>query len=145
VTDGPTAGCAGLCCAGACQQCCTDEQCATPNTCGGGGTPGECGCTPDCDGASCGDPDGCGGVCVVQDCPAPRVCTVNGTCAYPCNADQAVCDALGAGCACLTPFGEEAGFTACQIINPDAEDCFATPTNCPVGELCHINGCQAVC
>jgi hypothetical protein len=57
--------------------CCDDSQCGAPETCGGGGVPWHCGCTPDatvCDGKDCGSVvDNCGetrtcGTCFVPDC-----------------------------------------------------------------------------
>jgi len=45
--------------------------CTPPQTCGGGGTPNVCGCTPNCANKTCGD-DGCGGSCGV--CPAGQTC-----------------------------------------------------------------------
>lgn len=59
--------------------------CADPQTCGGSGTPGTCGCAPDCAGKSCG-PDGCGGSC--------------GTCPGACNNGQCVgtCSDCADGC-----------------------------------------------
>lgn len=91
---------------------CLNGSCPPNQTCGGGGTPGVCGCTPatcpagtDCgtinDGCggtvSCGGP--CGGVCVnnvctacsgQQPCPANHLC-VAGACV--------ACDVCASGCA----------------------------------------------
>jgi hypothetical protein len=44
-------GCGGIC-----------GTCAPALTCGGGGVPFKCGCTPTCENKACG-PDGCGGSC----------------------------------------------------------------------------------
>lgn len=52
VANGPTA--CGPSCA----------VCAAPQTCGGGGQAGVCGCTPSCAGKTCGAGDGCGGRCL---------------------------------------------------------------------------------
>jgi len=54
-------------------------ECPAPNSCGGGGTPNVCGCTPkSCDelGKSCGShSDGCGGIVRCgPDCPGPGYC-----------------------------------------------------------------------
>ena len=48
--------------------CNTVSACVSPNTCGGGGTINQCGCTSDCSGATCADlSNGCGGTCPVAD------------------------------------------------------------------------------
>src|SRR5581483_7307846 len=61
--------------------------CTGSDTCGGGGTPGVCGCTPDCAGKQCGEPNGCGGTCTgcreCQTCPEGNWPAPNGT---PCGA-----------------------------------------------------------
>jgi uncharacterized protein (TIGR02145 family) len=46
-------------------------SCTSPQTCGGGGTSGQCGCTPNCSGKDCGT-DGCGGSC--GTCTSPQTC-----------------------------------------------------------------------
>jgi hypothetical protein len=80
---GPAAdGCGGLLDCG---------MCASPETCGGGGVPGQCGglpeggvCQPlDCtqQGVSCGPVgDGCGNLLACGPCPPPQTC-INGGCA----------------------------------------------------------------
>lgn len=72
-------------------------SCQAPQTCGGAGVPGQCGCTPQCAGKACG-PDGCGGQC--GTCPANSACAanqlqcdcINGT--WP-NPQGTACVALG--------------------------------------------------
>ena len=81
------------CCRGRCVACCTDADCAPPQTCGGGGTPGVCGCTPRaCEPFACGSfDDGCGGthlcggcatgeICLAQSCRACSATTARSTC-----------------------------------------------------------------
>lgn len=76
-TDGSVCTSGDTCNAGACTGasvpgCCeTDQDCTSPNTCGGDGTPNVCGCTPGtCLPSDCGSvPDGCGGI---LDCPCSR-------------------------------------------------------------------------
>jgi hypothetical protein len=58
-------GCGGVCSQGACP---------SGTTCGGGGTPNQCGCTPSCAGAACGASNGCGGTCTSGSCPAGAIC-----------------------------------------------------------------------
>jgi hypothetical protein len=61
-------------CQGANEPCSTDNNCCAPNTCGGGGTPGVCGCTPESDQVACGNHK-CGSV--VNNCGQTVQC---GTC-----------------------------------------------------------------
>lgn len=64
------------CCApqnGVCPDYTTATCCAGKDTCGGGGAPGVCGCTPNCTNKCGGADDGCGGTCTA-DCPAGRFC-----------------------------------------------------------------------
>ncbi len=49
--------------------------CVVPQTCGGGGTPNVCGCTPNCANKVCGS-NGCGGTC--GTCAAGSTCSSNG-------------------------------------------------------------------
>jgi hypothetical protein len=67
-------------CGGAGQACCdhlSPGRFTSYGTCGGGGQPGVCGCTPDCTGKVCGASDGCGGICLNGMCPAGQVCNIN--------------------------------------------------------------------
>jgi hypothetical protein len=88
---------------GNCVDCVDDGDCSAPETCGGGGTPNECGCTPlDCGdlGATCGTlSNGCGGTVNCDnnmldgtetdiDCGGPA----GGTCADNCPQGD-MCDA----------------------------------------------------
>src|SRR5687768_8518253 len=54
-------------------------ECKAPQTCGGGGEPGRCGCTPDnvvaCEGRACGDAqNNCGETISCGSCTAPALC-----------------------------------------------------------------------
>ena len=97
----------GLSCdvAGHCAGCIDDDQCKTPQTCGGAGKPNICGCTPiSCDLKGCGIwPDGCGGFVICD----------NGTQdgdekGIDCGADQCARCAVGTPCGtandCLSGF-----------------------------------------
>jgi hypothetical protein len=80
--------CSNFCQAGVCappcqasgQTCSDSSQCCKPNTCGGGGTPGVCGCTPDnsCHGP-CGSVTNNCGQRVECGCPGSEKCC-NGAC-----------------------------------------------------------------
>jgi hypothetical protein len=69
--------------------------CVAPRTCGGGGVPFECGCTPSCAGR-CGGDDGCGGTCP-NTCVLPQTCGGGGT-PNECGCTKATCPAAGAQC-----------------------------------------------
>src|SRR5438067_8932055 len=60
------------CCSGTCSQCSADSDCPSGQTCQNG----QCVCTPNCTGKTCGD-DGCGGSC--GSCPSGQTC-VSGQC-----------------------------------------------------------------
>ena len=89
-------------CGGACSQ----GACSPPNTCGGGGTPNVCGCTPDCQGKACGASDGCGGACSQGACTPPNTCGGGGTpnvcgCTRMCQGNVCnVPDGCGGTCTC---------------------------------------------
>jgi len=63
---------------------CDATSCAPPLSCGGGGIPGACGCTPTtcvAAGATCGSiADGCGGELACGACADPQQACVNNTC-----------------------------------------------------------------
>jgi hypothetical protein len=69
--------------------------CEAPETCGGGGVPLKCGCTPSCAGR-CGGDDGCGGVCP-NTCVLPQTCGGGGQ-AGVCGCTPTTCIAAGAEC-----------------------------------------------
>ncbi len=57
-------------------------SCSSPETCGGGGTPRTCGCTPspNCSGRNCGTvSDNCGGTASCGSCTSPETCGGGGT------------------------------------------------------------------
>lgn len=83
----PSDGCGGTLSCG---------TCAAPNTCGGGGTPGQCGCTSNtCESldAQCGDyPNNCGGEDIhCGTCPGGFACNAGG-CVEICDAVGTVCN-----------------------------------------------------
>ncbi len=128
--------------------------CTAPQTCGGGGTPNQCGCTPitTCGaGQNCGTiPNGCGGTVNCGTCTAPNTCGGGGapnqcgctpvtTCPAGTN-----CGTIPNGCggtvtcgpACTAPQTCGGGGTA--------NICGCTPlTTCPGGQNCGTaaNGC----
>ena len=117
------------CCSGTCSQCCADSDCPSGQTCQNG----QCVCTPNCTGKTCGD-DGCGGSC--GSCPSGQTC-VSGQCMCvtpsppPTGPDQL---------ACLC----NDGFNALLCM---AAGCPNRPTVCADACLCHggFNGGLAVC
>jgi len=74
--------------------------CTAPNTCGGGGAAGKCGCTPatSCPaGQNCGTaPDGCGGTLNCGTCTAPQTCG-GGRTANVCGCTPTTCGAQDCG------------------------------------------------
>jgi hypothetical protein len=129
----PTCDAAHLCSSGCCNT--AAGACgACPNgwTCGGGGTPGVCGCTA----ATCGSlgkqcgswPDGCGGTLSCGNCPSGATQTCNAgacaTCSATCPAECFMCLQLVDGSSlCADNFG-----LACVNCRSNA-DC---PANVPV-------------
>ncbi|MFT4037243.1 MAG: hypothetical protein QM692_03610 [Thermomicrobiales bacterium] len=93
---------------GACQ------TCPSPQTCGGGGTAGTCGCTPDCASKACGAADGCGGVCQTGSCPTCQTC-VAGVCGADAAQEGDCCDGASGGKQCLSGSCEaKATLAQCQ-------------------------------
>lgn len=100
--------------------CCTDQDCAYPQTCGGGGVPNTCGCTvvSSCERMgftcgtftnNCGEPEYCG------DCAAPETCNGSPAGMCLCVSDE-TCD------------GRCGSFTdVCGVIQP-CEPCPTTST-----------------
>jgi hypothetical protein len=72
--------------------------CIAPETCGGGGVPLKCGCTPSCQG-KCGGSNGCGGVCP-NICIAPETCGGGGV-PDVCGCTKTTCAAAGAQCGAI--------------------------------------------
>lgn len=93
----------------------TCTACSGSQTCGGGGTPGVCGCTPNCYRLCGGVPDGCGGTC--NECPACTTCNYNlDVCDpvpdhSPCGTDK-VC--FGGFCVDCIPGGQETANGVCD-------------------------------
>jgi hypothetical protein len=116
--------------------------CTAPQTCGGGGTANQCGCTTKtCPAGNTGDtcgsmPDGCGGTLSCA-CVAGDVCssTTSGTCQPACvpktcgsGGVGSACGAVGDGCGgtitCACPSGQTCTSGTCQ----PTQTC--TPTTC---------------
>ncbi len=115
--------------------------CAAPQTCGGGGVPGECGypdagCTPltcaSYPSTTCGEQsDGCGGhTAFCNPCTAPATCGgggVTGRCGYPdAGCMPATCSSLGLQCGY--------GANGCGGVTTDCG-------TCPAGAACKNNMC----
>jgi hypothetical protein len=102
-------------------------SCTAPQTCGGGGAPGLCGCTPlTCAsaGATCGTlSDGCGGTLSCGTCGSGTTCNAQNQCAV-CTA-ATTCAAAGAECGVAS------------------DGCGGTLScgTCPAGERCIKNQC----
>jgi hypothetical protein len=160
----------GCCDGGACVDGTSDTACGTggaachsctlPQTCGGGGNDGVCGCTPDCSGKVCGD-DGCGATC--GDCSGNATCE-GGQCVDPyleiCGIAYESCATSSDGCCvagqdcCPEGLGENG---CCGVGYPDGECCdsdgscppegsYCCPPKgggnfwCPIGTICCPNG-----
>jgi hypothetical protein len=124
--------------------------CTAPQTCGGGGTGGVCGCTATTcatQGKNCGSiPDVCGGMLDCGTCTAPDTCDGAGT-ANVCGCTPTTCAALGANCGSVSN-GCGTNLDCGSCTSPDtcggggtADVCGCTPTVCGgrCGEL--SNGC----
>jgi hypothetical protein len=124
--------------------------CQSPNTCGGGGTDGVCGCTvtTTCDGR-CGDvPDNCGTTIDCGGCQAPHTCggggtlnecgcTVTTTCDGKCGDVVTNCGTtLSCGNTCQPPNTCGGGGTpnvcGCTVTTTCVDRCGNIPTNCDV-------------
>lgn len=115
------------------------DACTGYETCGGGGTDGQCGCTPtftesDCDGVTCGEfSDGCGGT-VTCGCTGYETCggaEVDGQCGCTPNVTEENCDGVTCG---EIPDGC-GGTMACGCTDPETcggggieGQCGCTPT-----------------
>jgi hypothetical protein len=132
-TCGPASagGTKSICCPrngrGLCTSYSTATCCTAPQTCGGGGTPGVCGCTPTtCPTGVCGPiSNGCGGTvnCI---CGTGQICS-NGQCVTPTTTTTPAPT-------CTPPGGP------CDLTNPGAccnQACFCASAACPPN--------QAVC
>ena len=130
----------------------TCPGCTAPQTCGGGGTANQCGCTPlTCAGlgTNCGSvADGCGGTLDCGTCTAPQSCDGAGTAnvcgCTPTTCGTKNCGAVADGCGgnlscgtCVSP--KTCGGTGVANV------CGCTPIPCT--ELCcgGSNGCGGTC
>ena len=118
--------------------CCT--ACVAPQTCGGGGTPGQCGCTPDCAGKCGGAGDGCGGTCdatchVCSGKDAPNPC-------FPRSAPACGTSGTGRTCHCGTDIeGNLVCYDLGYCRNPVTEGACTSNADCvakgfPPGSVC---------
>jgi len=112
-------------------------SCSAPDSCGGGGTPNQCGhsCTQTtcgAKGANCGTiADGCGGTLDCGDCTSPAICGGGGTanvCGTPACTPRS-CGSVGASCG---PISDGCGGTI---------DC----GTCPTGQVCGGGGTPNQC
>jgi hypothetical protein len=125
-------------------------KCPVPQTCGGGGTPFQCGGTAACVplkcgqlGLSCGPAgDGCGGMLDCGGCPMGQMCGgagVNGQCGVPAaQADLAggLCVPKGCGAANCGQMGDGCG----NLIT-----CGPMAGNCPANQSCGGGGVPFQC
>jgi len=144
--QGDACGAPGQVCQSAGTCTCVANSCAPPATCGGGGTPGVCGCTPTCAPGVCGAgaPDGCGGtrncgacsgttpICVGNVCTA---CSGTTPCPSGCCAGDGTCQPGTGGGACGS------GGEICAVCG-GPEVCFAGDCCTPVNPTCGATSCN---
>jgi hypothetical protein len=132
---------AGLSCGNMCLppgDCCTNADCQGLQTCGGGGTPNVCGCTPTtckAHGKNCDMiPNGCGGPMLnCGTCATPATCGGSGT-ANLCGCTPTTCKAQVKNCG-MIPDG-------CGGAVPlDCGSCTAALTSCGGGGVPNVCGC----
>lgn len=139
-----------VCCDGVgCVECCIDDDCIDPNTCGGGGTPYECGnCTAEtCASlsAECGSPDdGCGGTLTCGTCSTDE--------APDCESNQCTCSSEGSACEPGQLCCAASGCAAECCVNEDCDgnaecnggtcDCLTDWETCGT-DICGCNCCGA--
>jgi Pentapeptide repeats (8 copies) len=144
-----------------CQDCFDQGQCNAQ---------GQCVCTPDCTGKTCGG-DGCGGSC--GTCRTGETCTPQGQCTCTANScptgqrcatGRCICDAQSCPTGCCDGGPGNAG--ACQTGTSDAfcgagggacvacpggttctsqRQCVCSPGSCPIGQTCRHGGCFRTC
>jgi hypothetical protein len=114
-------------------------------TCGGGGTPGVCGCTPvTCQsvGKDCGGvPNGCGVTLSCGNCAAPKTCGGGGTpnvCGCIPEDDVAFCTRLGKDCGSVT-VNDNCG--APRTV--DCGTCVGTNVTCGGNGIPNVCGCPS--
>ena len=154
----PTATCTGHCglTADGCGHIlmCADD-CVAPQTCGGGGVPSVCGCTPTTcakQGATCGTiSDGCGGtVTCTGTCTAPDTCG-GGTTPNVCGCTPTTCAKLDKNCG--APANGCGGTLSCgSCTSPDtcggggtANVCGCSTLTCSACCGTGVNGCGESC
>jgi hypothetical protein len=142
-TGGACVACSGADAGAACEAsgacgCASSSDCTAPSTCGGGGTPNVCGCTPKtCQtaGYQCGShSDGCGGTLSCGNCNGSGCCTVAGACAA--GTASTACGEGGGTCRVC------AGATpTCGTVNA-VTSCYCTksPNSCGVSQYCCFSG-----
>jgi hypothetical protein len=138
--------------------------CVAPKTCGGGGTPSQCGndssCTPKtCAAGQCGQiPNGCGQLLTCPNCPAGQTCGGGGvanqcgapTCTPKTCAQLGVgCGQTGNGCGGIINCGNCQGNQTCGgggVPNQCGGPSCTPLTQCPAGKNCGTmpNGCGGV-
>ena len=132
----PTCGAQSNGCGGATAFC---NPCTLPATCGGGGTPGQCGypdagCSPQTClslGYQCGSgSNGCGGTVSCGTCPSGSGCSNN------------VCVPIDAGSSCVPQTCAQLG-AQCGVIDNGCGVIETCPT-CPSGQSCQFNHCVSV-
>ncbi len=162
---GTPCGGGDLCTAnGACVECLSDAQCSGVDTCGGGGTPNQCGCTPvsknqTCQGkcgsvtGNCGQVEACGGcpgqqTCFMSACCSPQ--SQGTTCAGKCgNVINNCGQTVSCGNTCVAPQTCGGGGTqnVCGCTDDGAscagKDCGTTTNNCGQMVTCAPNMCVA--
>jgi len=126
--------------------------CTSPQTCGGGGTPNVCGCTPTtcaAQGKNCGSiSNGCGGTLNCGTCTSPQTCGGGGT-ANVCGCTPTTCAAQGKNCGSISNgCGGTLSCGSCTAPQTcggggTANVCGCTPS-C-TGKNCGDNGCGGSC
>jgi len=129
--------CGGTLNCGSCSSAATcSPDCTPPQTCGGGGTPGVCGCTPTtCAtlGRNCGTAaDGCGGTLNCGSCTPTQICGGDGTPGV-CGCSPTTCAAAGKNCG---SFSDGCGGTL------DCGTCSSANEICGGAGSPNVCGCQ---
>ena len=120
---------------------CTPVTCTLPQTCGGGGTPNVCGCTPSCDcasstciGSTCSN--GCGGSCDgTKNCYTVIPNYGTQTCNTVCKNNGLTCASIGTDSSGVNTLVKDTGYGS----GPNHCDWVWTPSN-QCGELIYSCG-----